>query len=124
MIIVNKTKEIGDCKCKKATEIRNECQSRINAGFIASVTFPDANYRNDRDQQQKMREAAESTGGGYIWMNEDFTKHTQAQSQQVYSLSKLEKEAHFIRNAQKQEYLQNPDLTVEQINAVTWDSVE
>lgn len=110
------------CRSKKLAAMRKECESHIVAGFIASVLFPDCNYRNDRDQQQTIREAAEGSGGGHIWMNEDFAVHTKTQAQAVFALSKSEKAGHQLRYSQKCEYLGKQARTIEEINAVTWDS--
>lgn len=106
----------------KLSEIREECESHINAGFQADVLFPDCNYRNDRDQQTTMRNASES--GGMIWMNEKFTYHTSSQALAIYELSKSEVESHRVRYANKCDYINDQSRTVEEITAVTWDSVE
>lgn len=111
-------------RTEKLAEMRTECESHIVAGFIASILFPDCNYRNDRDQQQTIREAAESSSGGYIWMNEDFTHHSKPQAQSVFALSKSEKASHQLTYSQKCEYVGDPARTKSQIDAVTWGSVE
>ncbi|AUR82876.1 hypothetical protein NVP1029O_43 [Vibrio phage 1.029.O._10N.261.55.A7] len=106
----------------KKSELRAACEAAINAGFVTDVLFPNSNYRNDRDQQQTMRDAA--TGGGKIWMNEAFTHHNQAQAEAVYSVSVSEKETHRSTYADKCAYLNDPDRTREEIEAVTFTSVE
>ncbi len=108
----------------KAAEIRATCESKVDAGFIASILFSDCHYRNDRDQQQTMREASERAAGGRVWMNEDFTSHTKAQAAAVYALSISEKEGYRITSADKCGYINDQSRTIDDINAVTWDSIE
>ena len=114
---------IDKLRSSKQSELRSTCESKINAGFIADVLFPDCNYRNDRDQQNNIRDCALGDGG-YIWMNEDFTLHTKEQAQSIYALSRSEVQSHKLKYAIKCEYLNHPSRTTDEIQAVTWDSVE
>lgn len=116
-------KSIDELRSAKKSELRSTCESKINAGFIADVLFPDCNYRNDRDQQNNIRDCALGDGG-YIWMNEDFTHHTKTQAQSIYALSRSEVQSHKLKYANKCEYLNDPSRTAREIEAVTWNSVE
>jgi hypothetical protein len=122
-ILCNPPECLEICRCRVSKTIREECESHINAGFIADILFPDSNYRNDRDQQRTIEKAANNEGG-YIWMNEDFTYHSKTQALQLLILSDSLVESCRLKNSKKQEYLKRQDLTTEQINTVTWDSVE
>ena len=107
----------------KKHSIRTECGSKIDAGFTANILFDDCNYRNCRDQQDNIRDCALGEGG-YIWMNESFIMHTKDQAEQVYAISRSEVQANKLKYANKCAYLNEPSRTVEEIQAVTWDSSE
>lgn len=119
---VNPAASIDDCRCAKLAELSSECERKINSGFESDVLGYPCHYHNDRDQQQTMRDAA--VNGGKIWRNEEFTLHTKAQAEAVLSISLSEKELHRTTYANKCSYVNKAERTVDEINAVTWTSVE
>ena len=121
---INPPKSIEEFRITKLAEIRKECENQIVAGFISDALGYEVHYRCNRDDQMMMRDAKDNRGG-LLWRNETLTAHTQAQAQDVFAAMIVHRdETCKVKYANKMNYLNEPSRTIEEIEAVTWDSNE
>ena len=115
---------LDKCRTSKLDEIRTECENQIVAGFISNALGYEVHYRCNRDDQDMIREA-HYAGGGLIWRNEVLTSHDATQASQVYTDMVAHRDTNCkVKYANKMAYIIHEDRTAEEIEAVTWDSVE
>ena len=68
---------------------------------------------------------AKTIGGGLLWRNETLTAHTSAQASKVFTAMINHRDVVCkSKYALKMTYIIDPIRTIEEINAVTWDSNE
>ena len=112
---------IETCRNAKLAEMRKECGDRIVAGFDSDALGYECHYRNTEHDQLDMQKAM-LLDGGKIWRNEKLTLHTKSQALIVYTESSNEIDRRKTTYDERCVYINDPERTIEEINAVTWDS--
>ena len=109
---------------EKLSEIRTECETSINAGFISNALGYDVHYRCNRDDQGMIRDA-KTNGGGLLWLDDSLAVHTSDQVSKVFADMINHRDAVCKSTyATKVNYITDPIRTIDEINSVTWDSSE
>lgn len=108
----------------KLSEIRTECETNINAGFISNALGYDVHYRCNRDDQGMIRDA-KTNGGGLLWLNDSLAVHTSDQISKVFADMVNHRDIVCKSTyVTKVKYVTDSIRTIGEIDAVTWDSVE
>lgn len=111
--------ELTSTKNKKVKEFREICGDRISLPFTSNALGTEHIYRNNRDDQLKIKEASENATGGYIWSNEEYLLHTQEQAQLVRLASKSQIDSVTLEYAGKYTEIKNA-LTKDDVDSITW----
>ena len=116
---------IEKIRTEKLDEIYRLCGEKINAGIQTDVVHGYmVHYRLNGHDQLGIDSASRRASGGKIWRNEVYEQHSQADAIAVQELKDNHVESCKLTYYNKRTYILSESRTSEEIQAVTWDSVE